>query len=147
LRDSGQLRNNGPGGPDIDVDKQGLSTASTSAHPCRPASNQHLGTDSQILQQKRLFRPEITTRLEMAATLSEFLNSQDELVREAALALPHQFSQCTYSLGPLRCHLAYHSMRTPTLTILTQTSGLPLPYLSRGSWIVLCLFCGMSHRP
>ncbi|KAF9479826.1 hypothetical protein BDN70DRAFT_806372 [Pholiota conissans] len=38
----------------------------------------------------------------MSATLSEFLNSQDELVREAALALPHQFSQCTYSLGPLR---------------------------------------------
>ncbi|KAF8956579.1 hypothetical protein BDZ97DRAFT_1671410 [Flammula alnicola] len=38
----------------------------------------------------------------MAATLSEFLSSQDELVREAALALPHQFSQCTYALGPLR---------------------------------------------
>ncbi|KDR79109.1 hypothetical protein GALMADRAFT_1222886 [Galerina marginata CBS 339.88] len=38
----------------------------------------------------------------VASTLSEYLNSQDELVREAALALPHQFSQCTYSLGPLR---------------------------------------------
>ncbi|KAF9561238.1 hypothetical protein CPC08DRAFT_664618 [Agrocybe pediades] len=37
-----------------------------------------------------------------ASTLSEYLNSQEELVREAALALPHQFSQCTYSLGPLR---------------------------------------------
>uniref|UniRef100_A0A8H8CIX0 Uncharacterized protein n=1 Tax=Psilocybe cubensis TaxID=181762 RepID=A0A8H8CIX0_PSICU len=38
----------------------------------------------------------------MASTLSEYLDSQDELVKEAALALPHQFSQCTYSLGPLR---------------------------------------------
>ncbi|KAF8901155.1 hypothetical protein CPB84DRAFT_1679997 [Gymnopilus junonius] len=38
----------------------------------------------------------------MASTLSEYLDSQDELVKEAALALPHQFSQCTYSLGYLR---------------------------------------------
>ena len=38
----------------------------------------------------------------MASTLSEYIQSQDELVREAALALPHQFSKCTYSLGPLR---------------------------------------------
>ena len=40
--------------------------------------------------------------LKMESTLTEYLNSQDELVREAALALPHQFSQCSYSLGPLR---------------------------------------------
>lgn len=38
----------------------------------------------------------------MSETLAEYLKSQDELMREAALALPHQFSQCTYSLGPLR---------------------------------------------
>ncbi|RDB26718.1 Protein mlo2 [Hypsizygus marmoreus] len=36
------------------------------------------------------------------ATLAEYLASQDELLQEAALALPHQFSQCSYSLGPLR---------------------------------------------
>lgn len=36
------------------------------------------------------------------STLSEYIQSQEELVREAALALPHQFSKCTYSLGPLR---------------------------------------------
>ena len=39
----------------------------------------------------------------MASTLTEYLASQEHLVREAALALPHQFSQCTYSLGSLRC--------------------------------------------
>ena len=38
----------------------------------------------------------------MASTLSEYIQSQEDLVREAALALPHQFSKCTYSLGPLR---------------------------------------------
>jgi len=38
----------------------------------------------------------------MASTLAEYIASQEELVREAALALPHQFSQCTYTLGPLR---------------------------------------------
>lgn len=38
----------------------------------------------------------------MEATLNDYLESQEDLVREAALALPHQFSQCTYRLGPLR---------------------------------------------
>lgn len=36
------------------------------------------------------------------STLAEYLESQEELVREAALALPHQFSQCTYSRGHTR---------------------------------------------
>jgi hypothetical protein len=36
------------------------------------------------------------------ATLFEYLESQDELVREAALALPHQFSHCTHALGYIR---------------------------------------------
>ncbi|KXN82937.1 Protein mlo2 [Leucoagaricus sp. SymC.cos] len=38
----------------------------------------------------------------MEATLKEYLQSQDDLLREAAEALPHQFSQCTYPLGHLR---------------------------------------------
>ncbi|KAK7050492.1 UBR-type domain-containing protein [Favolaschia claudopus] len=38
----------------------------------------------------------------MSETLADYVESQDELVREAALALPHQFSQCTYALGPVR---------------------------------------------
>ncbi|KAJ6466837.1 hypothetical protein C8R45DRAFT_1020277 [Mycena sanguinolenta] len=38
----------------------------------------------------------------MSQTLSAYVASQDELVQEAALALPHQFSQCTYALGPIR---------------------------------------------
>ncbi|KAM5537097.1 hypothetical protein V8D89_009243 [Ganoderma adspersum] len=37
-----------------------------------------------------------------SATLSSVLESQTALVEEAALALPHQFSQCTYSQGPIR---------------------------------------------
>jgi len=37
------------------------------------------------------------------STLTEYIESQEELVREAALALPHSFSQCTYSLGYIRC--------------------------------------------
>ncbi|KAK7436687.1 hypothetical protein VKT23_018942 [Stygiomarasmius scandens] len=35
-------------------------------------------------------------------TLADFLASQEGLVQEASEALPHQFSQCTYALGPLR---------------------------------------------
>ncbi|KAI1798195.1 hypothetical protein LXA43DRAFT_979197 [Ganoderma leucocontextum] len=37
-----------------------------------------------------------------SATLSSVLESQAALVQEAALALPHQFSQCTHSQGPIR---------------------------------------------
>ncbi|EGN94427.1 hypothetical protein SERLA73DRAFT_114653 [Serpula lacrymans var. lacrymans S7.3] len=36
------------------------------------------------------------------SSLNEIIASQDELIREAALALPHEFSRCTYSLGPIR---------------------------------------------
>ncbi|KAJ7088647.1 hypothetical protein C8R44DRAFT_861607 [Mycena epipterygia] len=38
----------------------------------------------------------------MSETLAEYVASQDELVKEAGLALPHQFSQCSYALGPVR---------------------------------------------
>ena len=37
------------------------------------------------------------------STLEEFIESQESLVQEAALALPHEFSKCTYSLGYIRC--------------------------------------------
>ncbi|KIK67421.1 hypothetical protein GYMLUDRAFT_37543 [Collybiopsis luxurians FD-317 M1] len=37
-----------------------------------------------------------------SATLAEYVASQDILVQEAAEALPHQFSQCTYPLGHIR---------------------------------------------
>ncbi|TFK70227.1 hypothetical protein BDN72DRAFT_819113 [Pluteus cervinus] len=39
---------------------------------------------------------------ESTSTLSEYLQSQDDLLQEASLALPHSFSECTYDLGPLR---------------------------------------------
>ncbi|KAJ7621250.1 hypothetical protein FB45DRAFT_928779 [Roridomyces roridus] len=35
-------------------------------------------------------------------TLADYVASQDELVKEAGLAFPHQFSQCTYALGHIR---------------------------------------------
>jgi E3 ubiquitin-protein ligase UBR7 len=38
----------------------------------------------------------------MASTLTEYLDSQQELEKEAALALPYSFSQCTYSRGHIR---------------------------------------------
>jgi hypothetical protein len=44
----------------------------------------------------------------MEATLTDYLQSQDDLVREAALALPHQFTQCTYPLGALRYWFSQH---------------------------------------
>jgi E3 ubiquitin-protein ligase UBR7 len=38
----------------------------------------------------------------MASTLTEYLDSQQELEKEAALALPYSFSHCTYSSGHIR---------------------------------------------
>ncbi|KAG6837393.1 hypothetical protein H0H93_010011 [Arthromyces matolae] len=38
----------------------------------------------------------------MSETLADYIESQDELLKEAALALPHEFSRCTYSLGYIR---------------------------------------------
>ncbi|KAL1662461.1 hypothetical protein GGF50DRAFT_58995 [Schizophyllum commune] len=35
-------------------------------------------------------------------SLEEYMRVQQDLVREASLALPHSFSQCTYSLGYIR---------------------------------------------
>ena len=37
-----------------------------------------------------------------SSTLASVLETQTSLLQEASLALPHQFSQCTYSLGPIR---------------------------------------------
>ena len=37
-----------------------------------------------------------------SATLASVFESQTSLLQEASLALPHQFSQCTYSLGHIR---------------------------------------------
>ncbi|KAI0001138.1 hypothetical protein BJV77DRAFT_1057924 [Russula vinacea] len=38
----------------------------------------------------------------MASTLTEYLDSQQELEKEAALALPYSFSHCTFSRGHVR---------------------------------------------
>jgi E3 ubiquitin-protein ligase UBR7 len=38
----------------------------------------------------------------MASTLTEYLDSQQELEKEAALALPYSFSHCTYPRGHIR---------------------------------------------
>lgn len=47
-------------------------------------------------------------------TVAEILESQVSLLREAAEALPHQFSQCTYALGYIR--QAVYLCRTCNLT-------------------------------
>jgi E3 ubiquitin-protein ligase UBR7 len=36
------------------------------------------------------------------STLTEILASQEDLIQEAGIALPHQFTNCTYALGPVR---------------------------------------------
>lgn len=36
------------------------------------------------------------------STLTDLVASQDNLIQEAALALPHSFSHCTYPLGQIR---------------------------------------------
>ncbi|KAJ3738714.1 hypothetical protein DFH05DRAFT_1516622 [Lentinula detonsa] len=44
----------------------------------------------------------MSTNSSNAETLADYVASQDTLVQEAAEALPHQFSHCTYPLGHLR---------------------------------------------
>ena len=58
-----------------------------------------------------------------SATLSSVLASQAELVQEAALALPHQFSQCTYSLGPIRQAVYLCLTCTPPSSTTTAPRG------------------------
>jgi E3 ubiquitin-protein ligase UBR7 len=36
------------------------------------------------------------------SSLNDLIASQDALLREAALALPHVFSRCTFSMGPIK---------------------------------------------
>lgn len=36
------------------------------------------------------------------STLEEYIASEEDLLKEAALALPHEFSKCTYNLGHIR---------------------------------------------
>jgi len=38
----------------------------------------------------------------MACSLNDLIDSQNQLVEEAASALPHEFSRCTYNLGSIR---------------------------------------------
>ncbi|PBK71494.1 hypothetical protein ARMSODRAFT_934247 [Armillaria solidipes] len=38
----------------------------------------------------------------MSSTLTDYIETQDSLLREAAEALPHQFNRCTYPLGSIR---------------------------------------------
>ncbi|KAK0495677.1 hypothetical protein EDD18DRAFT_1170331 [Armillaria luteobubalina] len=38
----------------------------------------------------------------MSSTLTDYIETQDNLLREAAEALPHQFNRCTYPLGSIR---------------------------------------------
>ncbi|KAF8625682.1 hypothetical protein AX15_005257 [Amanita polypyramis BW_CC] len=62
------------------------------------------------------------------ATLEEYIASQEDLVKEAALALPHEFSRCTYSLGYIRHVELACSSHKPPLTPCSQA-------------VYLCLSC------
>ncbi|KAG6890036.1 hypothetical protein C0995_012493 [Termitomyces sp. Mi166 len=50
-------------------------------------------------------------------TLADYVASQDELLQEAALALPHEFSKCTYSLGHIRFPKRKFRCDCPTTSI------------------------------
>ncbi|KAF9223157.1 hypothetical protein BS17DRAFT_755026 [Gyrodon lividus] len=38
----------------------------------------------------------------LPSSLNDLIASQDALLREAALALPHEFSRCTFAMGPIK---------------------------------------------
>ena len=80
----------------------------------------------------------------MEATLADFLKSQDDLVREAALALPHQFSQCTWSRGPLRYSFS-PAARYPADH--PKASRLSLSDMSRRTRNLLCLLHCVPYEP
>ncbi len=50
----------------------------------------------------RLHNTRRHTSMSDSVPLASVLESQNTLLQEASLALPHQFSQCTYSLGHIR---------------------------------------------
>jgi hypothetical protein len=81
----------------------------------------------------------------MASTLAEYIASQEELVKEAALALPHQFSQCTHSLGSLRfVSLNIHPYGAAEL--LYQKAGcISMPNMSGGARIVCSMFNSVPY--
>ena len=57
-----------------------------------------------------------------SSTLASVLESQTSLLQEASLALPHQFSQCTYSLGPIRQAVYLCLTCTPPASSSSSTS-------------------------
>ncbi|EJF63695.1 hypothetical protein DICSQDRAFT_167748 [Dichomitus squalens LYAD-421 SS1] len=59
-----------------------------------------------------------------SATLTSVLETQASLVQEAALALPHQFSQCTYPLGPIRQAVYLCITCTPPNSTTTPARGI-----------------------
>ena len=57
-------------------------------------------------------------------SLEEYMRVQQDLVREASLALPHSFSQCTYSLGYIRCATS-SSQTQQSLTFHSDSPSTP----------------------
>lgn len=102
------------------------------------------GSDTAALSCEPLLTSSHTLAKIMEATLTDYLESQDDLVREAALALPHQFSQCTYSLGPLRYWLLPTDVGPADQP---KASRVSLPDLSGEPWNLLCVLNCMSYEP
>ncbi|KAG6831550.1 hypothetical protein H0H92_009469 [Tricholoma furcatifolium] len=53
----------------------------------------------------------------MIETLADYVASQDELLQEASLALPHEFSKCTFALGHIRFPKRNFRCDCPTVAI------------------------------
>ncbi|RDX54503.1 hypothetical protein OH76DRAFT_1373248 [Lentinus brumalis] len=71
-----------------------------------------------------------------SATLTSVLESQNALLQEASLALPHSFSQCTYSLGHIRQAVYL------CLTCTPPSSGKP----PRGVCAACSIACHTDHE-
>jgi E3 ubiquitin-protein ligase UBR7 len=75
-----------------------------------------------------------TTNNENAATLEEYISRQENLIQEAAEALPHSFDHCTYPLGYIRFVLPLTKTKKPAL----------MRHRTRQS-VYLCLTCGENR--
>ena len=72
------------------------------------------------------------------STLEEFIESQQDLLQEAALALPHDFSKCTYNLGYIRC-VMYLGTSLGRLTIAVKLSTFACPVPNNGGFALRAL--------
>ena len=88
-------------------------------------------------------RRHLHSKMSDSATLASVLESQNTLLQEASLALPHQFSQCTYSLGPIR--QAVYLCLTCTPPPSSSSSAAPSVH-PRGICAACSVACHTEHE-